>query len=155
MKGSPLKIAEEKQSLSCTCEVVRDTQKYTNTPHTFSDSEIPRIIAVQRKTWRSTQKHIFHSILCLLAPRTGLAHSRPSINTDWMNTRVEQRDPEAHKVTSRNRQRYIPWCSETCRTYTCGPASQPEPVHPFITPLSFSKSLVFFLSFTSVLYFMG
>ena len=71
MKGSLLKI-EEKQSPSCTCEVVRNTQKYihTNTPYTFSHSEILRIIAVQRKTWSSTQKHIFHSLFLTQAWHT-------------------------------------------------------------------------------------
>lgn len=106
MKVRPLKLAEENQSLSCTPEVVTDTQKHTNTntPHTFSDSDILRIIAVQRKDMEVTQKHIFYSTFCPLAPSTGLAQSRPSINIGKMNTQVEQRDPEAYRVTSRNRQ---------------------------------------------------
>lgn len=125
------------------CERYTEIYIHTNTPYTFSHSEIRRIIAVQRKTWgSSTQKHI----LPFLAPHTGLAYSRSLINTDWMNAEVEWRDLEAHRVISRNLKHAELMLFVCPQLEIFFPSS-----HPFLSP----KSLVFFFSFAVMLYFMN
>lgn len=59
-------------------QVQRNIHTQTHT-HTCWEPEIFRSTAVQRKKWSSTQKHVFHSIFCLLAASIGQAHSRSSI----------------------------------------------------------------------------
>ena len=70
----------------------------------------------------------------VLVPNTGLAHSRSLINTDLMNTEVERRDLEAHRVISRNSNTCY---SKTCRTYACPAPSLRfffPSSHPFLPP---------------------